>query len=494
MFFMESQTILIQKILDGLIEKVEQTKEELKTQGSIPKKLCQFCKTNQKRAITNFTPRDQIALKQLKNWIQENHVIAIETNFEGNHLFKIPNRLKGKTPIATDQNGFVYMLPDPFDTRSVIAKHLGTYPKIRNFLSKYDEIKSCSHFEETPKNILNIVHETPREKNLVAFRAHIKISVPSNLLEKEKRSKLFLCCDDCKKNIENSMCDTVQKRGFLYDFECPLEDIFLRKQLTENGLFYEDLEEESERERAIYFNPRHSSIYYLKENSIVIIARLDFGARRLDERMKDIIKYLKQKLLVVLGDQSNLPVFLEYQTNTLFYNEKGFFFYDKNRDVETDIQRICELIQKNLNVYIEKNRGKEHDRIISAMCSIGQDLGYIHEKEHVKAGVRIDCVWFDRKGVIQVAIEVETSSTWKKDLISTWEVDPKLAILIGSAKSDKVSENLIKSSLMKTIPHYVLYINKTTDHAFLFEKQRILKFYDCKKIVDEEGSSTLKRL
>jgi len=127
-----------------------------------------------------------------------------------------------------------------------------------------------------------------------------------------------------------------------------------------------------------------------------------------------------------------------------------------------------------------------------ALYSIGGELGYVPQKEYGKSGVRIDCVWFDREGKIQVASEVETTATWKKDLISTWEVEPKLAIIVGFPKTDKVAQNLMQAILMKYTPHYVLYINKQTDHAFLFDKQKIVKYYNLEKEKEDSKSSTVR--
>ena len=135
--------------------------------------------------------------------------------------------------------------------------------------------------------------------------------------------------------------------------------------------------------------------------------------------------------------------------NILFYNQNGFFFYDKDREVERDIDVICDNILQNLNSEIEYQRGNDHDRVISAINVIGQKLGYVVETEFSQSGSRIDLVWYNRDGKIEVAGEVETTSTWKKDLISTWEVEPILAIIVGFPKTDKVAENLMKLTLMK---------------------------------------------
>jgi hypothetical protein len=92
-------------------------------------------------------------------------------------------------------------------------------------------------------------------------------------------------------------------------------------------------------------------------------------------------------------------------------------------------------MRAHLNQVMDGLRGNDHDRTIDALSRIGTSMGYVSKTEFSQPGVRIDLVWYDREGNIQVACEVETSSTWKKDLISTWEVEPSLAIIVGARVS-----------------------------------------------------------
>jgi hypothetical protein len=53
---------------------------------------------------------------------------------------------------------------------------------------------------------------------------------------------------------------------------------------------------------------------------------------------------------------------------------------------------------------------------------------------------------------------------------------------------DETPQSLLDFSLMKSIPHKLLYLNMTTKNAYLFEKQEIVKKYSLKK---EEGKESL---
>jgi len=486
---MESKIALVKNFLDGFLKEVEDLREQIKTTGNIPKVICEFCNEKRKRTMVEFQAKEIKSLNQFKEWVKDFNIMAISSIMLKTKddlgargvYFETPDKLAGIKSEAKGGKGFIYILDlsAPSKKSKMLFKK---YTSLRSFLSKYEKIESCPHFEGHPENILK-----------VEFRAKIRL-IPSGLLTEGIGYKLFLCCNDCKNRIENTMCERVEKHGFLFDFGCPLEDIILQKRLVQKGLSFENLEEEETNTYRVLYYSRSRSIYYLRQHSILILLIDRVTDFYLENRLRNVVKHIAPELIVSFDAHSNLPQYLELGTNIIFFNQDGIYFYDKDRKPEGDIGTICEKIINNLNNYIEKERGREHDRIISALSSIGQELGYVLQKEYNKSGVRIDCVWFDRKGRIQVAVEVETTSTWKKDLISTWEVEPKLAIIVSSPKTDKITKNLIELSLMKSIPHYVLLINKGTDHAFLFDKQEIIKYYTLNKAEEDNNFSDIQNL
>jgi hypothetical protein len=134
-----------------------------------------------------------------------------------------------------------------------------------------------------------------------------------------------------------------------------------------------------------------------------------------------------------------------------------------------------------LDNYSQEIRGKEHDRLVEALERIGHDLGFIPQKELPHKGSRVDLVWLDRDGNVFAAIEVETSSQWKKDIISTWETEPKLAIIISHYKSDKGIKDITQYVLLENMPHKLLFINNTNKKAYLIDRQNIVRYYDIEK-------------
>lgn len=481
---MKEKVKLMRKILDGLLEEVEEISEQIKTTGNVPEEICKLCRVRGKRNVVEFSLEQRKILGQFNEWLRDMNIITIEKYEDAmgqSVALKTSEKIGKWKARHEDEDGYVYILPHIKDTRSNISKTFSKYPQIRGFLSKFEKIGTCPHISKHPNNVLKIGSYDRLSEGQVSLGLPY---IPRKLRKERIVNKLYLCCDDCKQRVENTMCNGVRKHGFLFDYDCPLQDIILRRRLSQNGLACEDLEErEKEASELLESHAVYSQyVYYLRQESIVIL-RSKWRTTSFElAKLQDIVKYLKPELIVVFDEHTNLPSYLEFKTNILFYNEHGLFFYDKSREPEENIQRICDKIVNVLNRYIEKERGREHDRIVSALSSIGEELGFVPQLEYNKgSGVRIDCVWFDRNGNIQVALEVETSSTWKKDLISTWEVEPKLAIIVGHAKSDKVATNLMKVSLMKSIPHLVLYVNKLTEQAFLFDKQTMVKHYTLRQ-------------
>ena len=78
-------------------------------------------------------------------------------------------------------------------------------------------------------------------------------------------------------------------------------------------------------------------------------------------------------------------------------------------------------------------------------------------------------------------MEVETASQWKKDVLTTWESEPKFAVILEHSKSEKGIKDITQYSLLKYMPHKLLFINNITKKAYLVEKQNVLKFYDIEK-------------
>jgi hypothetical protein len=133
-----------------------------------------------------------------------------------------------------------------------------------------------------------------------------------------------------------------------------------------------------------------------------------------------------------------------------------------------------------LDRYSSQIRGKEHDKLVEAFKKIGEELGFVTQAEMLQRGARVDVVWINRDGKVEVAIEVETSAQWKKDIVTTWETSPRLAVVLAHYKTDKGTEDITQYDLLQYMPHRLFFISYLQKKAYLVEKARIVKAYDIK--------------
>jgi len=458
---MSSPVETMQKLLEGLYEEVEENKSKVRKDGIVSSHFCDICDIK-RWDIVSLTPQQKNTVEKLTAWAREFNITSIKRAEGYSNRLEIRSNmqiLKGSR-IDTKENVYKYTWWIK-DSKSKIAKEIGKIRGLKTLVRK-ESLQFCPHFKQDN-------NQTVRLKRIYALAPNIPDTY-----------SIFIGCEECTSLKKNTRCESVYKDGFLYSFKCPFRNLILEQRLEESGLSYET----GKRERSHtmeYFTeydlPRIDAYYFRDLNVLLITGREN----------KETIKHLKPSLLVTLSSHTNLPDYLEYDTNVLFYNKDGFYLYEKEREVEKDIDVICDRIISDLNRVMDGLRGNDHDRTILALHQIGTSMGYVPQTEFSQPGVRIDLVWYDREGNIQVACEVETSSTWKKDLISTWEVEPRLAIIVGFVKTDRVAKNLMSITLMKYVPHPVLYINKLSGNAFLFEKNSLIKGYELKTSESEKG-------
>ena len=438
----------IKPILERFLKERKQIEEQAVKEGRIPKDLCELCEGGfqGKRWIIPLSEREREGLLKFLEWIRENKITFIKTRF-GDVFVESVQQIGRKKPDSIEEGKYEYRYSfSEFRKRSIFKD-----------LLRFQEIDTCPHFNFETGEIIPL-RRRRREIDIDRWK---------------ETDIIFLCCKKCKEEIEKRECDDgVRKKGFIYKVFCDLDGLLLRKILMEES-FKVEL---SEVDKHVEFPS--SRQFFLREHKILIAKDVD-GAT---------ISKLNPKLIVTFGNKSRIIDLLELKTDLLIVTEDGeLYFYNHSKPVVKSLQNIIDKIIEKLAEYVEESRGSEHDRVVEAFERIGQELGYVSEKEHGKKGVRVDCVWYDRDGRIKVAIEVETrGGGWKKDIISTWELEPELAIIVTYQKTDSVPKALMNFALMKSLPHKLLYINMETKNAFLFEKQQILKKYSLRPEREEE--------
>jgi len=457
---------VIRPVLTRLLQETERIKQQVIKDGIVPKELCELCEgQGDKRWMIPLTKKETKDLDEFLKWIKKNNICSVKLGSPAYYIgaaviVEATKQVGRKKPYSIENGRYTYSYdPSEFKKRAFYTR----------MLARFQEIDTCPHFDADIGEAVH-VHKVRRYGHLDRSR-------------KESIESLYLCCNECGKELEKRECDNgVRKTGFTYSFTCDLDTLLLRKLLREAVLRFE---EGTVDER--FFFPRHPQ-FFLRKQGILITERS--GYRKLEEAT---ISQLSPKLVVYFGDKSQITELLELKTSILIVTEEGgFYFYDHTRSVEKSMDAIIDTIVKKLDDYAEQIRGNEHDRVVKAFTRIGKELRYVPEQEHSKKGVRVDCVWHDREGKIKVAIEVETRGGWKKDILSTWELEPELSIIVTYQKTDSVPKALMDFALMKYMPHKLFYINMGTKHAFLFEKQKILRKYSVE--FEEEKKFTVEEI
>ncbi len=434
----------IRSILRTYIQERDRIEAQATREGVIPRELCQLCEEmgfeTRQRRIVESSDSELKGLERFMEWLRENSIISFRTPTYNVVSFDATKPFGQKRPDSVTNGRYTYSYSSTFEKRAFSKPFRAT-------LRRFEEIESCSHFRPDAGHP---VHLMRRRRNLI-----------DNALV-ESVDVLFLCCQDCEREIRKRGCDVrISRSGFIHHVQCDLKDLIMRKALKDAGVAFES----GEKGRLVF----HPSVeFYVRDHSVLITDRPDEAT----------ISRLSPKLLVMFGRKSAITSLLDLKVDILLVTGEGeFYYYDHNRTVEKSLDAVVRRIVEKLDIYADRNRGNEHDRIIQALEQIGQELGYIPEREHGGKGARIDCVWFDREGRIGVAIEVETKGGWKKDIISTWELEPELAVVVTYQKTDSIPATLVEFSLMKYLPHRLLYVNMERKSAYLFDKQQIVGRY-----------------
>lgn len=197
--------------------------------------------------------------------------------------------------------------------------------------------------------------------------------------------------------------------------------------------------------------------------------------------LENLVPIAQPMCVLTFGTKRDLVRCLGLGTHVIMVDEADsghIFTFDKDKKVVESIDKIVQAIVEKIERYSDEVRGKEHDRLVAAFQRLGQELGFVVQPELQEKGTRVDLVWLDRSGNVHTAIEVETSAQWKKDIVTTWEASPKLAVILTHYKTDKGISDMIQYKLLENMPHKLLMINYLLKKAFLIEGQQIVKYYD----------------
>ncbi|KYK37575.1 MAG: hypothetical protein AYK18_09600 [Theionarchaea archaeon DG-70] len=440
----------LKEILDEYKAKEKEIEQVLIREGEIPDELCSNCQYRSWQLLPNIIDLSDSDAKNLITLAQEKKITR---------LYRDPYKNAIRESFATEDIYGVHGNLDLYNSKQRDLKLLKKIFKICDL-----GLQVCRHLidpeDENQDKKSHILLVASKYGSLNLESAPFAFSLAS--ITKKGGSILFLCCDDCLDTVKKRGCDRIKERGFLFnDFGCFWRENLLGLLLEKNLIEFK-IKSDRHSLSAQYFLP--------KLNTFIV--------RGLIDKPKETVQKLKPDYVAVFGERKQMLDFVGMDVSIIGIEEEGLYIYDKEKPIETSLDRIVEKIAANLKVYTDTARGNNHDRVVKAFMRIGEELGFAVDAEYSKNKITVDSAWIDAEGSIFAAIEVETSGQWKKDVVSTWELEPQLAVIVTYHKTAQVAETLSKNILMKYLPHPLLYVNMLTGNAYLFKGQSLLRIYE----------------
>ncbi len=461
----------LQPVLEEYATEKANIEQQLMSKGIIPITICERCSRRTIVRVSKLNDGSQKSVASLLNWMQENDTTDLESNGEilaFKSTKKTVEGVQGSIPLVTIGSTLKSSAEKISYDYKMSTSRLKRKPFSRLLDFPFATFRTCSHLtKDNLQNKSSPVLLTHKAEYPFIERSH---KVEKMWQEEEPQNELRLLCGECVNRIDSIGCeDSIRKEGFVYRYSfCPLSRVLLEQLLEKHKIEYVAPQEEN--------SYRDGFIFHLPEYGVVLT-----GSYR---EIESTIQAVKPECVVAFGAKQELVRYLGLGVNVIVFDEQAandrFTILDREVKVEQSIENIIQTIVEKLDQYSSEVRGKEHDRLIAAFQKIGRELGFIAQQELSQKGARVDVVWLNREGGVDVAIEVQVSAQWKKDIVTTWETGPKLAVVLTHYKTDKALTDVIQYNLLQYMPHKLLLINYSLKKAYLLEKQEIIRAYDLK--------------
>jgi len=177
---------------------------------------------------------------------------------------------------------------------------------------------------------------------------------------------------------------------------------------------------------------------------------------------------------------NNVPEYERY-LNLDLVREGLAFSYSTHPDVS--LEKIAKTMAAKLLPSVLNDTIPRHRALIKALSMMGRELGYYPLREYTMSYIRVDCVWLSPSGEVLAALEVETSGDIKKDIVSIWQTQPKLGIILGQMRSESVLLKYCQSEAIKNAPFPMMLVAMDICELVVVEKGVVL----CRLPLAKEG-------
>jgi hypothetical protein len=168
---------------------------------------------------------------------------------------------------------------------------------------------------------------------------------------------------------------------------------------------------------------------------------------------------------------NNVPKYKRH-LNLNLVSEGLAFSYSTHPDVS--LEKIAEMMAARLLPSILNDTIPRHRALIKALSMMARELGYYPLREYAMSYIRVDCVWLSPSGEVFAALEVETRGDIKKDIVSIWQTQPKLGIILGQMRSESVLLKYCQSEAIKNAPFPMMLVAMDICELVVVEKGIVL--------------------
>lgn len=466
----------LQPVLQEYQKEKAQLEEQITREGKVPSYLCNNCERKSIIEVNKLdAPKQQVP--RLLEWMQTNDVRELESDGEilsFKSTKKTVEKVEGTMSLISIGGVLGPNSKEELYEYRLSASKLKKRQCYDIVALPFEAIRACNHLDP------EAIKESTAVLLTLSKRLGYEPSLPfvERFWTKEPtRKELRLLCPECNTRIDTIGCeDSVRRDGFFYRHTfCPVRRITFEQLLQKHNIRF--VAQQTDRRYPLQQGLNH----YLPElNTIITESSTD---------LENLAQISHPTCVLTFGTKADLVRCLGLDTHVIMVEEGDsgqVFVFDKDKKVEESIDKIVQAIKEKIEPYSNEVRGKEHDRLVAAFQRIGQELGFVVQPELQEKGSRVDLVWFDRSGNVHTAIEVETSAQWKKDIVTTWEASPKLAVILTHYKTDKGIKDAIQYKLLDNMPHKLLMINYLLKKAYLIEGQQIVKYYDMAEPQEEK--------
>ncbi len=433
------------------------------SQDGVPKELCKLCDAPfDKRLSYNLDDQQLEVARKAIAFLRTHKVFSIIKETASSDIWiKTAERVPVLARLANLPGGWMsgtrkvdagvphfYQVPLAVEPR--LLRELGLQEVFKEFDGGID---SCAHlsFLNPEKELLQSAIRLTKQERTRDHPSEALHDLPS-IPVRRTTTYLYFCCEGCRSDIERVAC----KYG-------PIPSLTPGYQHGENYCKWRlalvvQLLREADPDISYVLGEWWRGFVLLDKARVLISVHPPLGSKqRTDSK---VVEYLKGGVDLIVIDEGRI------------------FEYAYDREIEGDINALVRRIMTSLETYCRMEQGDDHKRYIKALARIGSESGFVPMTEYSVKGSRVDCVWLDADGDVFAAIEVETSGSFKKDIISTWETGPHMAVICMNRKTDSPIHRLASYELLKVIPHALLLVNTATKNAYLFDKQEVIGRYE----------------